>query len=55
MGSHTIGESKKGQAGFEGVWTPGEESVFNTTYYEAMVDPMLKWKNKVCTSKYWQD
>jgi hypothetical protein len=47
MGAHTIGMADKSQSGFEGYWTPGEESVFNTTYYEAMIDPTLKWKNVV--------
>ena len=49
MGAHTIGEAQKKDSGFNGYWTPGQQDVFNTTYYEAMVDPTLKWKNKVCT------
>jgi|LakMenEpi03Aug12_release.lakeMendotaPanAssembly.Ray.scaffolds.fasta_scaffold1798487_1 hypothetical protein len=47
MGAHTIGMAKKNQGGFDGIWTPGEESTFNTTYYEAMIDPTLKWVNEV--------
>ena len=49
MGAHTIGEAQKKDSGFNGYWTPGQQDVFNTTYYEAMVDPTLKWKNKVFT------
>jgi hypothetical protein len=47
MGSHTIGMANRKESGFDGYWTPGEESVFNTTYYEAMIDPTLKWTNEV--------
>ena len=47
LGAHTIGMMEKEVSGFDGYWTPGEESVFNTTYYEAMLDPTLKWKNVV--------
>jgi hypothetical protein len=39
--------AEKGDSGFDGYWTPGQETVFNTTYYEAMIDPTLKWKNVV--------
>lgn len=38
---------EKIDSGFDGYWTPGEESVFNVTYYEAMIDPTLKWINEV--------
>ena len=47
MGSHTIGMAIRKESGFEGHWTPGQESVFNTTYYEAMIDPTLIWTNEV--------
>jgi hypothetical protein len=47
MGAHTIGMVEKKDSGFDGYWTPGQESVFNTTYYEAMIDPTLKWINEV--------
>ena len=47
MGAHTIGMAEKSNSGFDGYWTPGEESVFNVTYYEAMIDPSLKWINEV--------
>ena len=49
MGAHTIGAAHKKSSGFDRHWTPGQQDVFNTTYYEAMVDPALKWKNMVCT------
>ena len=55
MGAHTIGQSTKQESGFNGIWTPGQESVFNTTYYQEMVDPTLKWKNKVCKLHYRKD
>jgi len=49
LGAHTIGMAEKKNSGFDGHWTPDEESVFNVTYYEAMIDPTLKWHNKVKT------
>ena len=39
--------AKRKNFGFDGIWTPGEEHVFNVTYYEAMIDPTLKWINEV--------
>ena len=39
--------AKKGNSGFDGIWTPGQIDVFNTTYYEAMIDPLMPWANEV--------
>ena len=48
MGAHTIGGAQKGY-GQNRYRTPGQQNVYNTNFYEAMVDPALKWKNMVCT------
>ena len=48
MGAHTIGHADKENSGFDGYWAgEEEESVFNVTYYEVMIDPTLKWVNEV--------
>ena len=48
MGAHTIGMAEKENSGFDGYWAgEDEDTVFNVTYYEVMIDPTLKWVNEV--------
>jgi hypothetical protein len=53
MGAHTLGRvTSEGSEGFAGIWTPGQENVFNTTYYDLMISGSLRYVNKVnCNMK----
>ena len=47
MGAHSLGKATRSQNGFDGVWTPNEETTMNTTYFENMVARNLTYKNVV--------
>ena len=51
MGAHSLGKATRSQNGFDGVWTPNEETTMNTTYFENMVARNLTYKNvvNICT------
>ncbi len=47
MGAHSLGKASREDNGFDGVWTPGQETSFNVTYYENMIAKNLSYKNVV--------
>jgi len=49
LGAHTLGNAELKNTGHTGFWTPGEDEVFNVTYYENMATRKLKWINKDAT------
>ena len=47
MGAHSLGKASREDNGFDGVWTPGQETAFNVTYYQNMVAKNLTYQNVV--------
>jgi hypothetical protein len=42
-----LGRATREHTNFNGVWTPGEETAFNVTYYQNMIAKNLTYQNVV--------
>ena len=47
LGAHSLGRTTLEHAGFNGVWTPKEETTMYVTYYQNMIAKNLTYKNVV--------
>jgi len=47
LGAHSLGKVSLEDTGFNGVWTPKEETTLYITYYENMIAKNLTYKNVV--------
>lgn len=45
LGAHTLGGAAQKHSGYEGVWIPGEELVFNEKFYRNMISDHIQWLN----------
>ncbi len=47
MGAHTVGKCHAVYSGYVGVWTIGQQYLFDERYYAHMIDSSYTWTNKV--------
>ncbi len=47
LGAHNLGRANPDETGFSGAWVPGQETTFNTSFYQLMIANNLTYKNVV--------
>ena len=47
MGCHSLGRARRGNSGYNGLWTPGRTNVFDNEFYRLLVAPDIVYQNIV--------
>ena len=47
MGCHSLGRARRGNSGFNGLWTPGRTNVFDNEFYCLLVADDIVYQNVV--------
>ena len=48
MGCHTLGRARRGNSGYNGLWTPGDTNTFDNEFYCLLVADDIVYQNVVC-------
>ena len=52
MGCHTLGRARRGNSGYNGLWTPGDTNTFDNEFYCLLVADDIVYQNVVCIEFY---
>ena len=47
MGCHTLGRARRGNSGYNGLWTPGDTNTFDNEFYCLLVADDIVYQNVV--------